>query len=86
MIWLNRPITVIISPLIILVSVLWIAPSYLKTKDVEIGESFIKEKIKTGITVANLPLVGTLYTGHYVGQKDYEDRMNRRDEDANKRY
>lgn len=33
-----------------------------------------------------LPLVGTLYTGHYIGQKDYEDRMNRRDEDANKRY
>ena len=58
----------------------------LKTKEVEIGESFIKEKIKTGITVANLPLVGTLYTGHYIGQKDYEDRMNRRDEDANKRY
>lgn len=56
------------------------------TKTVELGEHYTKEVVKTGITIADLPLIGTLYTGRYISDRDFYDRENLIDEAAGKRY
>ena len=47
----------------------------LKVQDYDIGRHYVKEMVKTGITIANLPIIGTKYTGRYVGENEYEDRI-----------
>lgn len=56
------------------------------SKDRKLGELYVKEMVKTGVTLVNLPGIGTWYTGHYISKQDYEDRARLIDEAANKRY
>lgn len=58
----------------------------IKTKTVTIGNAYVKEKVKTGITLSNLPLIGTYTSGKYIGQRDYDDRRERIDREAERRY
>lgn len=58
----------------------------LKTKNINLGEYYTKEVIKTGVTVADLPFVGNLYTSRVYGSKEIEERRNLIDEAASKRY
>lgn len=45
----------------------------LQTKTVRYGEDYTRDIIKTGITVANLPVIGNSYTGSQVSK--YENRI-----------
>ena len=58
----------------------------IKTKTVDIGDAYVKDKVKTGITLYDLPLIGTYLSGKYIGQRDYEDRRERIDREAERRY
>lgn len=58
----------------------------LKTKTVVIGDAYVKEKVKTGITLSDLPLIGTYTSGKYIGARDYADRRERIDREAERRY
>ena len=58
----------------------------LKTRDMSLGRHYTKNVIKTGITLADLPVLGTLYTGNYVSKREQADREERLNEAANKRY
>lgn len=55
----------------------------IKTKDVNIGEMYVKDMIKTGITLADMPLIGKAYSGSYISREEHKDRnerINRRSE------
>ena len=58
----------------------------IKTKEYRLGEEYTKELIKTGITLYDLPLIGTYLSGKYIGNREAEDRRASIDEAANKRY
>lgn len=58
----------------------------ISTKESRIGENYVAETIKTGITVANLPLIGTYYTGRYIADREYDDRISKIDKKANDLY
>jgi hypothetical protein len=58
----------------------------LSTKTYSIGEHWTRDMIKTGVTVADLPVIGTMYSGRYIGDREYEDRMKNIDKSADKRY
>lgn len=60
--------------------------SSLKSKTINIGEVYTKDIIKTGVTVANFPLVGRYYSGRYTSKRELEDRQQALDEEAKKRY
>lgn len=56
------------------------------TKTIKIGEHWVKEVIRTGLTIANAPLVGRYYTGRYTSDQEYQDRMDKINRNADKRY
>ena len=58
----------------------------ISTKTIKAGKYYCKEVVRTGITVADLPLIGTMYSGRSIASKDYQDRQDRIDEKASKRY
>lgn len=58
----------------------------LSYKEIELGEYYTKEVVKTGLTIADLPVVGTIYSGRYTADREFEDRTSRIDEAASKRY
>lgn len=57
----------------------------LRYKKSEIGETFVMDLVKTGVTVADLPLFGTKYTADYISRKDYVDRVKLLNERAGKK-
>lgn len=57
-----------------------------RTKTMSLGENWSKEVIKTGMTIADVPVVGTWYAGRYVADKEYTDRSSRIDSKASERY
>lgn len=58
----------------------------ISTKDYNVGKTHVKEMIKTGVTLADLPIVGSYYSGRYVGGKEYDDRIKTIDKVADSRY
>lgn len=58
----------------------------ISTKNVKMGKRHVEEVIRTGITVADLPLVGGLYSGRTVSKKDYADRHDITNEKSSQRY
>ena len=60
--------------------------SALRTKNVKYARNYVEEVIRTGITVADLPVIGTWYSGRYISRKDYADRSALIDERAKKKY
>lgn len=46
----------------------------IKTKDVKMGEDLIKTVVKTGITLADIPGIGTSYSRKYINKASAEDR------------
>ena len=60
--------------------------SSLKTKNIKLGESFSKEVIATGVTVANFPLVGRWYTRNYTSKRDTEERLRALDEESKRKH
>lgn len=60
--------------------------SAIKTKEVQYAKNYVEEVIKTGLTIAELPVIGSWYSGNYISKKDYADRMDLIDEQAKKRY
>lgn len=57
----------------------------LSKKNIDLGNYYTKEVLKTGITVADMPIIGTWYSANYTSRRDYEDRLERLDEAASKR-
>lgn len=58
----------------------------LKTKEVTLGERYAKDLIKTGVTIADLPLIGSWYTGSYIAKKESEEREEILNKNAGKKY
>ena len=58
----------------------------LDTKKIKLGEYYTIDTIKTGITVADMPLVGRWYSGNYTSRQEYEDRRKTIKRLANDRY
>lgn len=58
----------------------------INTKTVELGEYAVKDIVKTGITLADLPIIGQMYTANYLADKDYENRVNRIGERGRRKY
>ena len=56
------------------------------TKTVQLGEYAVKDIVKTGITLADLPIIGQKYTANYLADKDYENRVNRISERGRRKY
>lgn len=62
----------------------------LKTKTMVYGGTdtkvFADEVLKTGITIANIPFYGQMYTGRYIAEKEYDKRVKLMTDQAKKRY
>ena len=58
----------------------------LDTKKVKLGEYYSIDAIKTGVTVADMPLVGRWYSGNYTSEQEYQDRLDTIKRRANDRY
>lgn len=58
----------------------------LDTKKVKLGEYYSIDAIKTGVTVADMPLVGRWYSGNYTSKQEYQDRLDTIKRLANDRY
>lgn len=58
----------------------------LDTKKVKLGEYYSIDAIKTGATVADMPLVGRWYSGNYTSKQEYQDRLDTIKRRANDRY
>lgn len=58
----------------------------LDTKKVKLGEYYSIDAIKTGVTVADIPLVGRWYSGNYTSRQEYQDRLDTIKRRANDRY
>lgn len=58
----------------------------LDTKKVKLGEYYSIDAIKTGVTVADMPLVGRWYSGNYTSKQEYQDRLDTIKRRANDRY
>lgn len=58
----------------------------LDTKKVKLGEYYSIDAIKTGVTVADIPLVGRWYSGNYTSKQEYQDRLDTIKRLANDRY
>lgn len=58
----------------------------LSTKTLKLGKGYTEEVLKTSLTLSEIPIIGTMYNGRYIGQKEYEDRMQNIDREADKRY
>lgn len=58
----------------------------LDTNKVKLGEYYSIDAIKTGVTVADMPLVGRWYSGNYTSKQEYQDRLDTIKRRANDRY
>lgn len=60
----------------------------LGTKEMKVGKQYTQEVLKTGVTLADMPLVGGWYSGNYVSKVDRVDREGLIEEKGrtNKRY
>lgn len=58
----------------------------IQTKEKSIGKNYVKNLVKTGVTVANLPIIGNKYTARYIDKKDYADREKRMDDRLDRYY
>lgn len=58
----------------------------LDTKKVKLGEYYSIDAIKTGVTVADMPLIGRWYSGNYTSKQEYQDRLDTIKRRANDRY
>lgn len=58
----------------------------IRTKTYKMGEDYTKELIRTGITVADMPVIGPMYSGRYTSKQEARDRRERLDESASKMY
>ena len=47
-----------------------------ETKTFNSGKKYVMELVKTGPTVANVPLIGDLYTRNYISKQMYRNRAN----------
>lgn len=57
-----------------------------RKKRQELGEYYSIDAIKTGVTVADMPLVGRWYSGNYTSKQEYQDRLDTIKRRANDRY
>lgn len=46
----------------------------LKTKTINAGEYYTKEVVKTGVTIVNMPIVGSWYAANYTSRREDQDR------------
>ena len=58
----------------------------LTSREVKVGKAYTDEFIKTGPTLADIPLFGTLYYGRVVAEKDANARREMVREESKKRY
>lgn len=58
----------------------------IKTKTYQLGDAYVKDMITTGVTLYDLPLIGTYLSGRYIGDREAADRRANIDEAASKRY
>lgn len=70
----------------------------LRYKELSLGKAKVKtffmkyemdapvDVVRTGITYANIPVLGTAYTGKYVAEKEFEDREERLRKKVRDRY
>lgn len=58
----------------------------IRTKETKIGKNYVKNLVKTGVTVANLPIIGNKYTAKYIDKRDYDDREKRMDDRLDRYY
>ena len=56
------------------------------TKTLKIAKGYTEEVLKTGITLSDIPLIGSMYNGRYIGRMEYEDRMRNINKKADERY
>lgn len=57
-----------------------------RTRTRELGENYTKEMVRTGVTLANLPIIGQMYTGRYVAPLEEADRRKKIKEHSEKRF
>lgn len=57
-----------------------------KTKKIRTGNLYVTEVMKTGVTVANFPVIGQIYSGLYTSGAEVKERDRRLDEASNRRY
>lgn len=57
-----------------------------KTKKIRTGNLYVTEVMKTGVTVANFPVIGQIYSGFYTSGAEVKERDRRLDEVSNRRY
>lgn len=60
--------------------------SAIKTKQVKIGDTYVKEMIKTGLTVADVPLIGKAFSARYISNEEFIDRNDRLNSAADNKY
>lgn len=53
-------------------------------QNVKYGKDVVDKVIKTGITVADVPIIGSYYTGKYISTKDSEDRRKTQKSNASR--
>lgn len=58
----------------------------IKTKTIRRGREYEKEVLKTGVTLYDLPIIGRYKKAKYISERDYEDREERIDRKAERRY
>lgn len=58
--------------------------SKLDKKTIDIGRNYTFDFIKTGVTIADLPGIGTYYSGRYISKKENEDRRKLLDKMSDK--
>lgn len=56
------------------------------SREVKVGKAYTDEFIKTGPTLADIPLFGTMYYGRVVAEKDANARREMVREESKKRY
>ena len=58
----------------------------LSTKTLKVGSTFVDNVLKTGLTLSELPIIGTYYNGRYIGKREYTERVGAIEEKSNERY
>lgn len=58
----------------------------ISSRAVKVGKAYTDEFIKTGPTLADIPLFGTMYYGRVVAEKDANARREMVREESKKRY
>ena len=64
----------------------FIGSGIVSSREVKVGKAYTDEFIKTGPTLADIPLFGTMYYGRVVAEKDANARREMVREESKKRY